>query len=158
MAEIIKVTDLPATLQSAELVEVMVEGLNARASRVAPCLAPEPPETVDPAKLAEAKLILIGIIKRWVEAGSGAAVQQQMGPFAMTTDTRQRGGWKLWPSDIADLQDICKTITGTEGKAFTVSLGPSCGSAHVPWCNLNLGADWCSCGTDIAGEPIYEVD
>lgn len=30
-------------------------------------------------------------------------------------------------------------------------------SAHVPWCSLMLGATYCSCGTDIAGHPIYEV-
>jgi len=27
---------------------------------------------------------------------------------------------------------------------------------HLPWCSLVLGANYCSCGTDIAGHPIYE--
>lgn len=31
------------------------------------------------------------------------------------------------------------------------------GSAHLPWCNLAFGANWCSCGADIAGEPIFEL-
>lgn len=30
-------------------------------------------------------------------------------------------------------------------------------SAHLPWCAVNFGAVYCSCGTDIAGRPIYEL-
>ena len=30
------------------------------------------------------------------------------------------------------------------------------GSRHLPWCSLVLGANYCSCGVDIAGVPIYE--
>lgn len=30
-------------------------------------------------------------------------------------------------------------------------------SMHLPWCNLAFGANYCSCGTDIAGHPIYEL-
>lgn len=29
-------------------------------------------------------------------------------------------------------------------------------SLHLPWCSLNFGASYCSCGVDIAGEPIFE--
>lgn len=156
MADIITKGDLPVALQSAESIDLMLAGLNARAARLAPCLVPVPPAVVDPDKLDEAKLILLGVIKRWVEAGSGAIVQQQAGPFGMTTDTRQRGGWKLWPQDITDLQDLCKEISGAEGKAFVVSLGPDCSTVHQPWCSLMLGAAYCSCGTDLAGYPLYE--
>lgn len=39
--------------------------------------------------------------------------------------------------------------------AFTLDmLGVA--SAHLPWCSLSLGATYCSCGVDIAGEPIFE--
>lgn len=39
--------------------------------------------------------------------------------------------------------------------AFVVDLlGTS--TIHLPWCNINFGADYCSCGADIAGTPIYE--
>lgn len=31
-------------------------------------------------------------------------------------------------------------------------------SMHLPWCNINFGANWCSCGVDIAGYPIFELD
>lgn len=29
-------------------------------------------------------------------------------------------------------------------------------SMHLPWCSLNFGANYCSCGVDIAGAPIFE--
>lgn len=45
----------------------------------------------------------------------------------------------------------------TTGKAFSIT-PYSIGSAHLPWCSLSMGAAYCSCGTDIAGAPIYEHD
>ena len=39
--------------------------------------------------------------------------------------------------------------------AFTLELVGS-SVTHIPWCSLNLGALYCSCGADIAGFPIYE--
>jgi hypothetical protein len=27
---------------------------------------------------------------------------------------------------------------------------------HQPWCSLSFGANYCSCGADLAGYPIYE--
>ncbi|WP_405475642.1 hypothetical protein [Paenarthrobacter ilicis] len=29
-------------------------------------------------------------------------------------------------------------------------------SVHLPWCSLMFGANYCSCGVDIAGAPIFE--
>lgn len=29
-------------------------------------------------------------------------------------------------------------------------------TTHLPWCALMFGAAYCSCGTDIAGTPIFE--
>lgn len=156
MAEIISVADLPAALQSAELVETMVAGANAKASRVAPCLA-----STDPApaadRLAEAKLVLLGAVKRWAEAGSGALQTQTAGPYGMTIDTRQRTGYNLWPSEITDLQAICSG--GSAGReVFSIDTAPAyANAAHLPWCSLMMGATYCSCGIDIAGEPIFEL-
>lgn len=31
-------------------------------------------------------------------------------------------------------------------------------SIHQPWCSYSMGALYCSCGADIAGYPIYELD
>lgn len=41
--------------------------------------------------------------------------------------------------------------------AFAIDMVPSVGAAHLPWCNINTLAGWCSCGVDIAGVPIYET-
>jgi len=160
MTDIIDVTDLPAAVQAAELVDVMVAGANAKASRVAPCLTWTGTPTTEPApsadQLAEAKLILIGAVKRWAEAGSGALQSQTAGPFGVTVDNRQRTGFNLWPSEITDLQNICKTADDQKG-AYSIDTAPSLSGYHVDWCSINLGATFCSCGVDIAGEPIYEL-
>ena len=161
MAFIINVSDLPAALQSAELVQAMVEGANAKASRVAPCLTWDGSVTGQPApttdQLAEARLVLIGAIKRWSEAGSGAISQQTAGPFGMTTDTRQRTGYNLWPSEIGQLQDICKTAGEGAQAAFSISPGATTG-VHMPWCTIMLGGAYCSCGADLTNYqyPLYE--
>lgn len=42
-------------------------------------------------------------------------------------------------------------------EAFGVQIAGFHCSPHRPWCNLNFGATYCSCGVDIAGVPIYEA-
>ena len=153
MATIITVADLPASIQSAELVDVMVAAANARASRVAPCLADTATPPSDD-QLAEAKLVLIGMVKRWTEAGAGAISQQSAGPFQMSVDTRQRTGFNPWPSEIEALQDICSDGTASTA-AFSITPTGST-VTHMPWCSINMGAVYCSCGADIAGYPLYE--
>ena len=121
MAAIISAHDLPAVIQQHELVDALVEGVNAKASRVAPCLADSPTDE----QVAEARLVLIGAVKRWTEAGSGALQSQTAGPFSQTLDTRQRTGFNLWPSEIEALQSIC--ATGGESKAFSLDAAPPLG-------------------------------
>lgn len=208
MTVIISVDDLPSAVQSNELVQTMVDGANAKASRVATCLnpptstewaattayavgdqvkladneyvevtvagtsgssAPTVPAGIDgtvvdgsvtwkrigptPDQLFEAKLVLIGAVKRWAEASSGALQSETIDDYSRTIDTRQRTGFNLWPSEIDALKDLCAT-NETSG-AFSIDLAPV-GSAHQPWCALAFGANYCSCGTDIAGYPLYE--
>ena len=162
MATIILVTDLPSAIQSNEMAATMVAGANAKASRVAPCLTWDGSDTTKTApsedQLAEARLVLIGAVKRWAETGSGALQAQTAGPFGMTVDTRQRTGYNLWPSEIEALQDICKAIGEGGRKAFSLDTAPSGGvSAHLPWCDLYFGGTDCSCGVDVAGYPIFEL-
>ena len=124
---LIVVADLPQSVKDAfepdELAGI-VDGLNAKAERVAPCLAVDP----TPSQLAEAKLILLGTLKRWAEAGAGALTQraQTAGPFSNSEsyDTRQRTGYNLWPSEISQLQDLCGT-SGSSGRAFEVDTMPA---------------------------------
>lgn len=153
---IIAVSDLPTNLQGAEMIDVMVAGANAKAARVAPCLvSTTPAPTAD--QIAEARLVLLGAVKRWADAGAGALQSQTAGPFGMTVDTRQRTGYALWPSEITDLQAICST--GPEKReAFSFDTAPSAGAAiHLPWCDRTWGTLDCSCGVDLAGEPIFEL-
>ena len=43
-----------------------------------------------------------------------------------------------------------------DGGAFVLNmLGTS--TYHLDWCAASLGANYCSCGADIAGVPIYEL-
>ena len=144
MASIIEVTDLPAAIQSAESVELLVAGANAKASRVAPCLADAPTDD----QLAEAKLVLVGAVKRWTEAGAGALQSQNAGPFGMTVDTRQRTGFNFWPSEIEALQDICAE-TGTAA-AFSLDTAPPLdGYAESP--------DWWGYETTDGSRITYEA-
>jgi hypothetical protein len=48
-------------------------------------------------------------------------------------------------------------LTEPDG-AFAIDMAPSGRSVHLPWCALSMGANYCSCGADIAGYPIYELD
>ena len=159
MADIITTDDLPAGMRSAEMVALMVEAANAKASRIAPCLTWDGSESDEPAptdeQLAEARLVLVGMVRRWVEAGSGAVVTEVAGPFQTTLDTRQRSGYHPWPSEIQALQDICAS-NDSATRAF--SFQPSGRSSHMPWCALAFGATYCSCASDLTGYeyPLYE--
>lgn len=160
---VIIVDDLPDDLQSNPQVELWVDGANAQAARVAPCLATaaDPAATED--QLAEARMILVGAVGRWAAAGAGAFSQITTGPFGVTTDNRQRGGYRLWPSEIEQLQDICG---GTSAGIFSIdTVGDA--TVHSDVCSANTyvddngvivyGAAYCTCGADIAGFPLYEV-
>ena len=101
------------------LVDALVAGANAQATRVAPCLV----DTTDQAVLDEARMVLIGAVKRWLQAGSGAVTQQTAGPFSFTVDTRSgRSGYSFWPSETATLRLLCGAET--EADAFTVDMTP----------------------------------
>ena len=150
-----------ATIDSAKA-EAMIDDAESQAILTAPCIADlnTAPEgetegalALRMAKLAAVKSILRAALLRWNDAGSGAVTQETVGPFGHSIDTRQTRRGMFWPSEITDLQGICKDPN--TGKAFNVdTVGPD--SAHLPWCSLNFGATYCSCGVDIAGVPIFE--
>lgn len=48
-------------------------------------------------------------------------------------------------------------LIGASSGAYSVDMVGSA-SSHLPWCSLMMGATYCSCGVDIAGYPIYELD
>lgn len=43
----------------------------------------------------------------------------------------------------------------SDGRAFTLDLAPGAATIHSQVCSLRFGADYCSCGADIAGKPIF---
>lgn len=162
MAAIISTSDLPASVQTHELIDTLVAAANAKASRVAPCLtwtgaadSDEPAPTAD--QLAEATLVLVGMVKRWAESGSGAYQQQTAGPFGVTLDTRQRVGYHPWPSEIEALQEICNAGGDTSSGAFSITPSGST-SSHMAWCGIAMGATFCTCGADLTNYeyPLYE--
>lgn len=150
---IIALGDLPDSLQSVEMIADMVAGANAKAVRVAPCLAydgsdPLHPEVTED-QLAEARLVLLGAVKRWAEAGAGALQSQTAGPFGQTIDTRQRTGFNLWPSEIVALQDICSTEGA--GRAYEVDTMPSTGGV------LGVNYWWATPTTITTPTGLYEL-
>lgn len=148
--DIITADDLPEQVRGHELAATFVAGANARALRVAPCLAEAGKESAR----AEAKMILVGAVQRWSEAGSGAIAQASAGPFQLSTDTRQRTGFNLWPSEIEVLQDLCSKDAGG---AFGVDTVPTSGRVfHDEACSVVFGASYCTCGAVLTGgEPLW---
>ena len=57
--------------------------------------------------------------------------------------------------DILDEWWALLGLSSAGGGVYAVDTA-ACVSAHLPWCSLAFGATYCSCGTDIAGAPIYE--
>lgn len=148
---LIEIDDLPASVRTHELASLFVAGATSKAIRVAPCLG----DNSSAETLAEARLILIGAVSRWADAGAGATVQQSAGPWSQTTETRSRG-YNLWPSEITDLQALC---AGGKSSGGAYSIRPAGGSAsHMPWCALAWNANYCSCGSDLTGYayPLFE--
>jgi hypothetical protein len=131
--------------------QAMIDDALALAARVAPCIL-EDTFTYE----AAAKAILRGAILRWHEAGTGALQSQQAGPYGMTLDTRQQRRGMFWPSEIEQLQDLCKG-NETSG-AFSIDTFSTAGLAtgHAESCALNFGATYCSCGYALTQElPLY---
>jgi hypothetical protein len=131
--------------------QAMIDDALALAARVAPCIL-EDTFTYD----AAAKAILRGAILRWNEAGTGAMQQQTAGPYGMTVDTRQQRKGMFWPSEIEQLQDLCKGEE-TSG-AFAIDTVGTGGTAagHAESCALNFGALYCSCGYVLTQSlPLY---
>lgn len=127
----------------------MIEDALAIAASIAPCIL-----TAEFEFAGAAKAIIRGAILRWNEAGSGAYAQQTTGPFSASIDTRVARRGMFWPSEITDLQKLC-SASGSGG-AWSIDTATTYGM-HADMCSINFGAEYCSCGADIAGFPLWEV-
>jgi len=136
----------------------MIEDAEALAVLAAPCLAAEPSVTqpaLTAGQMAAVKAILRGAILRWDEAGSGALQSQTAGPFGQQLDTRQARRSMFYPSEIAQLRDVCGG-TSPSG-AFSIDTVGASGQVHADICSINFGALYCSCGAVLTGGlPLYE--
>lgn len=118
--------DIPADLSckvTRGTLDLMINGASAAAYRAAPCLKDNPTEE----QLAEAKLVILSAVARWLSDGSGmAGTSLTAGPFtqATTAPPLRASGYRLWPSEISDLQSICRD----GGGLASISLGSSQGA------------------------------
>lgn len=126
--------------------QAMIDDAVARAARIAPCILTDDFEYADAAKAVIRQAVL-----RWNEGGAGAKTQQTAGPFSETLNRREM----FLPEEKDELRGMCSSdATG----AFSIDTAPCIGSEHSLLCSLNFGATYCSCGADLAGYPLYEVD
>lgn len=106
-----------ATIDTAKA-DAMIEDAEAMAVLVAPCIT-----GVEFNNRDAVKAILRGAVLRWNDAGSGAMSAQSVtrGPFgeSQTYDTRQERRGMFWPSEISQLQSLCRLVGGS---AYTVSI------------------------------------
>lgn len=97
-----------------------------------------------------ARAVLRRVVLRWNEAGTGASVQQSAGPFAQTVDTRKDQRDAFWPSEIEQLQALCK---GPElSGAFSLDTAPSTVSyRYVTGVGFDGAPGWYPFGEGAAG-------
>ena len=136
-----------ATIAEAKALE-MIEDAMGQAEWLAPCIT-----QADFAHARAAKSVIRGAILRWNDAESGATTQKSAGPYQVTIDSNTRRNGMFWPSEIKQLQDMCRS--GSSG-AFSVDTAGTATAIHQDVCSLNLGATFCSCGADLAGSPLWE--
>lgn len=121
--------------------EAMVADAIALATMVAPCLDTD---SLTVGQMAAAKAVLRAAVLRWNDTGTGAITSQTAGPYAMAVDTRQARRTMFWPSEITELQRICKG--GSDGGAFSIdTAAPSPMLFHAVFCSY-VGSGWCNCG------------
>lgn len=128
-----------------EALELMCKDVLAVAVAVAPCLRrDELPDHITNA----AQAILRNAVVRWAQADPSPAVQLSAGPFSQTIDTSQRKGGLLWPTEIKQLQDLCREVTQeSERQAFMADQLPSSpGMVHATTCDVWWAPSRCSCG------------
>lgn len=106
------------------------------------------------AAAATRRRIVCAVVRRSMQAGE--ADTAGMESVQVTTGPYQFGG-KVSDTDFY-LKKPEKAALGVGAtRAFGVTIAGAEPSPHLPWCDLRFGGFSCSCGVDIAGEPIYEV-
>ena len=96
--------------------------------------------------------IVCSVVRRSMPSAEAGmeSIQETSGPFSLTLKPVNPNG------DFYLTKQEKLALGSGATRAFGVQIAGSCEVQHRPWCNLNFGATDCSCGADIAGEPIYE--
>ena len=100
---------------------------------------------------------VLALVERW-------AVEAKIkNPDPVTTrqvsvdDASESATWTRASGTVEILPEWWLMLGGQKTrKAFAIDTLGAC-SVHAPWCSLNFAATFCSCGVDIAGEPIFEL-
>ncbi|MGN7978205.1 hypothetical protein ACTJJ4_11585 [Microbacterium sp. 22195] len=111
---------------------------------------------IDPATIGEAKLdyVIREAVVAQIKKPDDATQVTISVDDASSSRTYQSGKGRV---TILDEWWALLGLVEADDGAFAIDMVPSIGAAHVPWCSLNFGATYCSCGVDIAGVPIYET-
>ena len=106
---------------------------------------------------ATRRRVVCAVVRRSMEASTSQSAG--LSQFNVGTGPFTMGGSPANPhGDFYLTKNEKRALGDGRQKAFSVLVGdPSLASNHRPWCSLMLGATYCSCGADIAGEPIYEA-
>ena len=106
------------------------------------------------AKAATRRRIVCAVVRRAMPQGGIAAGITQVtgttGPLSYTATAANPSG------DFYLTKEEKRALGNGRQRAFGVQVAEFSATPHRPWCNSNFGATYCSCGLDIAGEPIYE--
>ena len=130
--------------------QAMIDDAMATAALYAPCILDD-----GFVHAAAAKAIIRAAILRWNDVGSGAFTSEQTGPFSATVDTRVARRSMFTGAEIDDLRKLCAEAPSGAFDIDTIS--SSWLWFHADVCSLVFGANYCSCGADIAGFPLWEV-
>lgn len=106
---------------------------------------------------ATRRRVVCAVVRRSMSAST--AEHSGLSQFNVTGGPYVIGGTPANPhGDFYLTKNEKRALGHGRQKAFSVIVSdPSPDSIHRPWCSLMFGATYCSCGADIAGEPIYEA-
>lgn len=130
--------------------QAMIDDAMATAALHAPCILED-----TFVHAGAAKAIIRSAILRWHDVGSGAFTTEQTGPFSATVDTRVARRGMFTGAELDDLRKLCSSGSSGAFDIDTISTGLA---FHADVCSLAFGANYCSCGADIAGFPLWEVE
>lgn len=113
------------------------------------------PSTVD-ASEATRRRIVCAVVKRAMQAETSdfagmESLQQGAGPYQATFKPMNPHG------DFYLTKAEKQALGWGRQRAFSVQVAGFASACHRPWCAVAFNANYCSCGADIAGEPIYEA-